>query len=52
VQKQGDLRPMRGRPNALSEIADILDERAALYAQADLVFDTDRLTAAQIVARI
>ena len=52
VQKQGDLRPMRGRPNALSEIEDILDERASLYAQADLVFDTDRLTAAQIVARI
>jgi XRE family aerobic/anaerobic benzoate catabolism transcriptional regulator len=52
VQKQGDLRPMRGRPNALSEIADILDERASLYSQADLVFDTDRLTAAQIVARI
>jgi XRE family aerobic/anaerobic benzoate catabolism transcriptional regulator len=52
VQEQGDLRPMRGRPNALAEIKDILSEREALYGQADVAFDTDRMSAEEIVARI
>ena len=40
---QGDLRPMRGRPNALGELRDILDERAPLYGEADLALDTEDL---------
>jgi len=43
VRAQGDLRPMRGRPNAQAELEAILDERSGLYAEADLHLDTDGL---------
>lgn len=43
VMAQGDLRPMRGRPNARHELEAILAARAPLYAQADQHFDTDAL---------
>ena len=43
VRAQGDLRPMRGRPNAQKELEAILIERANLYAQADVHLDTDGL---------
>ena len=43
VRAQGDLRPMEGRPNALAELEAILDERAGLYAEADVHVDTDAL---------
>ena len=43
VRAQGDLRPMRGRPNALGELRDILDERAPLYGEADIALDTEEL---------
>jgi len=43
VRAQGDLRPMRGRPNALGELRDILDERAPLYGEADVSLDTETL---------
>ena len=43
VRAQGDLRPMQGRPNALAELEAILDERAGLYAEADVHLDTDAL---------
>jgi XRE family aerobic/anaerobic benzoate catabolism transcriptional regulator len=43
VQAQGDLRPMRGRDNALGELRAILAERAPLYNQAEVCLDTDRL---------
>jgi XRE family aerobic/anaerobic benzoate catabolism transcriptional regulator len=43
VRAQGDLRPMQGRPNAHAELEAILDERAGLYAEADLHLDTDGL---------
>jgi XRE family aerobic/anaerobic benzoate catabolism transcriptional regulator len=43
VRAQGDLRPMQGRPNAKAELEAILDERAGLYAQADVHLDTDGL---------
>jgi XRE family aerobic/anaerobic benzoate catabolism transcriptional regulator len=43
VRAQGDLRPMQGRPNAQAELEAILDERAGLYAEADLHLDTDGL---------
>ena len=43
VRAQGDLRPMRGRPNAQKELEAILLERSNLYAQADVHLDTDGL---------
>ncbi len=43
VRAQGDLRPMRGRPNAHAELEAILDERSGLYAEADVHLDTDGL---------
>jgi XRE family aerobic/anaerobic benzoate catabolism transcriptional regulator len=43
VRAQGDLRPMQGRPNAHAELQAILDERAGLYAEADVHMDTDGL---------
>lgn len=52
VRAQGDLRPMRGRPEPLAELRSILDERAPLYAQAALTLDTDRLGVPAVVSRI
>ncbi|MCB9780009.1 MAG: helix-turn-helix domain-containing protein [Alphaproteobacteria bacterium] len=52
VRAQGDLRPMRGRPDALGELRDILAERAPLYALADLHLDTDLLGVGGSVARL
>jgi len=43
VRAQGDLRPMQGRPNAQLELEAILEERAGLYAEADVHLDTDGL---------
>ena len=44
VRAQGDLRPMRGRPDALGELQAILAEREPLYGQAELHVDTDAQT--------
>lgn len=42
VREQGDLRPMKGRDNALKELKQLLQLRTPLYAQADLHLDTDQ----------
>lgn len=42
VRAQGDLRPMKGRDNALKELKLLLGIRTPLYAQADLHLDTDQ----------
>lgn len=42
VEAQGDNRPMQGYRDALSEIHHILQEREALYSQADCIIDTDK----------
>jgi len=42
VREQGDLRPMKGRNNALKELKQLLKIRTHLYAQADLHLDTDQ----------
>ena len=34
---------MKGRPDALAELEEILAERAPLYAMADVTLDTDAL---------
>jgi len=41
VREQGDLRPMRGRSNALGELREILTAREPLYGLAELQIDTD-----------
>ena len=40
VVAQGDTRPMAGNTEAMEDLRRILDARAALYAQADVVVDT------------
>ena len=52
VMAQGDLRPMRGRPQARAELETILDIRAPLYAQADVTLDTDNLGIEGAVERL
>jgi XRE family transcriptional regulator, aerobic/anaerobic benzoate catabolism transcriptional regulator len=52
VLAQGDLRPMRGRPDAQGELKEILAARAALYAQADVALDTDVLGVEGVVDRL
>ncbi len=41
VEAQGDVRPMRGRADALAELQAILTAREPLYALADRAFPTD-----------
>ena len=41
VRSQGDLRPMKGRDNALIELKQLLAVRTPLYAQADVHMDTE-----------
>lgn len=52
VMAQGDLRPMRGRPNALQELREILDERAPLYGEADVWIETEELGVEGAVERL
>lgn len=52
VQAQGDLRPMRGRPDALKELRDILQQRGPLYAQAELAVDTEALGIEGVLDRV
>ncbi|MEL6346842.1 MAG: shikimate kinase [Myxococcota bacterium] len=52
VINQGDLRPMRGRPDALRELTEILARRSPLYAMADLTLDTERLGMDGVLARL
>lgn len=52
VEKQGDYRPMARRPNAMTELRQILAARTPLYAQAHLTVDTSRLDADAAADRI
>jgi len=49
VRSQGDLRPMQGYENALSEIKQLLHIREPLYSQASLHLDTDNSTQEELV---
>jgi XRE family aerobic/anaerobic benzoate catabolism transcriptional regulator len=40
VMEQGDMRPMEGNSQAMADLKRILQNRAALYGQADAVVDT------------
>lgn len=43
VLEQGDVRPMKNRPDAMAELKALLRARTPLYAQADHVVDTSLL---------
>ncbi|MFZ5470652.1 MAG: shikimate kinase [Myxococcota bacterium] len=49
VVKQGDLRPMRNRPQAMAELRRRLKEREPLYARAEHVCNTSGRTVNQVV---
>jgi len=52
VERQGDLRPMARRPDAMAELRQILTARSPLYAEAELSVDTERNGVPQVAARI
>jgi len=52
VMAQGDMRPFRGRAEALEEIRRLLTERDRLYARADATIDTSGQTVKQSMARL
>lgn len=52
VLKQGDLRPMKDNPSAMSELIVLLARREHLYAEANLKVRTSKKTPAEIVALI
>jgi XRE family aerobic/anaerobic benzoate catabolism transcriptional regulator len=52
VVAQGDTRPMRDRPAAMSELRALLAARAPLYREADETVDTSSLGVAGAVGRV
>jgi XRE family aerobic/anaerobic benzoate catabolism transcriptional regulator len=52
VVAQGDVRPMRGRANAMSELKSLLKTRKPLYEQAAHVIDTSSLSLDDAVERV
>jgi XRE family aerobic/anaerobic benzoate catabolism transcriptional regulator len=52
VVAQGDRRPMADSPDALAELRAMLAARERLYAQAHVVVDTHRRTAAQVATAV
>jgi XRE family aerobic/anaerobic benzoate catabolism transcriptional regulator len=52
VLRQGDVRPMRNRANAMSELKSLLRARKELYALADHVVDTSNTTLDEAAVRI
>jgi len=52
VVRQGDLRPMAGRPAARDELRRLLDARRPLYARARHQIDTSRASVTESVRRI
>lgn len=52
VRKQGDLRPMRGRPDALAELDAMWKRRKRLYERADKTVDTSRASVEETVQEI
>jgi XRE family aerobic/anaerobic benzoate catabolism transcriptional regulator len=52
MRKQGDLRPMQGRPSAKDELKALLTRRAPLYAESRLHIMTTRKTPEAIASQI
>ena len=52
VVRQGDVRPMRGRPRAMNELKSLLAAREPLYALAEASVDTSRRDPSAVVERV
>jgi XRE family transcriptional regulator, aerobic/anaerobic benzoate catabolism transcriptional regulator len=52
VMAQGDLRPMKNRPSAMTELRALLAARAPLYAEAEVTIDTTKLDVEGTVAAV
>lgn len=50
--KQGDTRPMKNNPSAMTELRTLLASREPLYAQAAHMIDTSRLSLGQVTETI
>jgi XRE family aerobic/anaerobic benzoate catabolism transcriptional regulator len=49
VLAQGDRRPMAGREDAMAELRSLIEARAPLYEQADLIVDTTRESKGEVL---
>jgi XRE family aerobic/anaerobic benzoate catabolism transcriptional regulator len=52
VVRQGDLRPMRNRPHAMSELRRRLKEREPHYARAEITLSTTGLSVSEVVGTL
>lgn len=52
MRKQGDTRPMQGRPSAMDELRALLARREPLYAESHLVVRTTHKSPRQLVTQI
>ena len=52
VMAQGDLRPMKNRPSAMTELRALLAARTPLYAEAEVTIDTTKLNVEGTVAAV
>jgi len=52
MRRQGDLRPMQGRPSAMDELKTLLARREALYAESDLKIRTTNQSPAAVIGQI
>src|SRR5215510_1590579 len=52
MRRQGDLRPMQGRPSAMEELKTLLARRKPLYAESRLKIRTTAKTPAAVVSKI
>lgn len=52
VFAQGDTRPMAGHANAMADLRSLVKQRNPLYARADLVVDTAKVSPEQVVAAV
>ncbi len=52
MRRQGDLRPMQGRPSAMGELRALLARREVLYAESRLKIKTTGKSPAAVVAQI
>jgi XRE family aerobic/anaerobic benzoate catabolism transcriptional regulator len=52
LQRQGDLRPMQGRPSAMAELKALVTRREPLYGQAEMVTKTTNKSPAAVMDQI
>lgn len=52
MRRQGDLRPMQGRPSAMDELKALLARREPLYAESDLKIKTTNKSPAAVIGQI